>query len=732
MITLIQKTVTLLLTSIAVFCFAQVKISGKVTSKNKGVKEVSVTLKDTYDGATTDENGNYSFETTEKGNLSLVFEKAGFEKVEKPITIADQSIVLNTELKTDYADIEAVTITAGVVEASDKKRGTSLSAIDVYTTAGTDGQLSAALNFRPGVQKVGETEGLFIRGGSSAETKIFMDGSLINNYFTNSVPGIAGRDRFDVSLFKGNVFSSGGYSAQFGQALSGVLILESVDLVDQSSYDFGVSPIFISGGFQRLNKAKNASFGANVGYSNLGLITKVLDFDTDFSKVPRGFNSDFNFRIKTKGGGFLKYYGSFDNNSMAVQSPSLETDADETKVNLKGLNTYHNLSFKQKFGKYSFNAGTSYSINKNDLDFSTISNGIESHQNEYNTDGNYFNFKTMVERKVAKISTIRAGLEFNNSHETNNYNKNYKDLISSFFAETDLAISRVFSAKVGVRAETSSYLDKTNISPRLAFGYKISKDWTASLATGIFYQNPESKYLNSDAPLTFQKASHYIFQVQKSSEGRLLRLEAFYKDYEKLIKTLGNQYVQTAVNNDGNGYAKGLEFLWKDNKSIPSIDYWVSYSYLDTKRNSLNHPISLTPNFATDHTLSLVAKKFVVKWKTGLNISYTYASGRPYYDIITDNGQNILRHQGTTKNYNAANFSVNFLPNIGKKDAKAFAVYVLSISNILGSKNVYGYNFSQDGLRSSAIIPPVKRFVFIGAFISFGVDKTEAAINGNL
>ena len=78
------------------------------------------------------------------------------------------------------------------------------------------------------------------------------------------------------------------------------------------------------------------------------------------------------------------------------------------------------------------------------------------------------------------------------------------------------------------------------------------------------------------------------------------------------------------------------------------------------------------------------------------------------------------------------NFSINYLPNIGKKDAKAFPVFVLSISNILGSKNVYGYNFSANGSRSSAIVPPVNTFVFIGAFISFGVDKTDDAINNNL
>ena len=167
-------------------------------------------------------------------------------------------------------------------------------------------------------------------------------------------------------------------------------------------------------------------------------------------------------------------------------------------------------------------------------------------------------------------------------------------------------------------------------------------------------------------------------------------------------------------------------------KTFKNIDYWVSYSFLDTKRDFMNYPISLVPSFAAKHTLSVVAKNFVTDWKTGFNLSYTYASGRPYYDIVSQSGTNILRHEGTLKDYSGLNFSVNYLPNLGKKDAKAFTVLVLSVSNILGNKNVYGYNFSKDGMRSSAVVPPVNTFVFIGAFISFGVDKTNDAINNNL
>lgn len=728
--------------------FAQVKISGKVTYRNKGMGEVNVTLKDTYDGATTDSNGSFSFETSEKGNKVLTFTHPKYIDVEKSITIDNQDVSVNAELKEQINEIDAVVVSAGSIEASDKKRATALlTPIDIYTTAGADGQISSALTYLPGVQKVGETEGLFIRGGTGTESKIFMDGSLINNYFSNSVPGIAGRDRFNTSLFKGNVFSSGGYSALYGQALSGALMLESVDLPDQSSYDFGVSPIFLNAGFQKLNDNKNSSFGATVGYSNLKLMQEVFNFNTNFIGAPQGLNTDFNVRIKTKSGGFFKYYGMYDSNRMGVKVESLEPENDFSLVNLKGKNTYHNLSFKQKFGKYLLNAGTSYSYNKSDLDFSTQKNDIEIGNTKLLNDGNYINFKAVLDRKINKISALRGGFELNSASEKLNFNdvanKHYKDLISAVFVETDLGFSNQLSAKIGVRAENSSYLKKSNIAPRFALAYRLAKDWTTSFAYGLFYQNPESKYINGPANLDFQKSQHYIFQLQRATEGRSLRLEAFYKKYDDLLKVKNlpyvdgqNQYVQTADNNSGYGYAKGLELFWRDKKTFENIDYWISYSFLDSKRDFMNYPLSLKPNFASEHTISAVAKRFVPKWKTGFNISYTYAKGRPYYDIATKdvNGDSVyyVRNEGQLKDYNALNFSVNYLPNLGKKDAKAFTVFVLSVSNILGTKNVYGYNFSMDGSRNSAVVPPVNTFVFVGAFISFGVDKTQDAINNNL
>ena len=85
------------------------------------------------------------------------------------------------------------------------------------------------------------------------------------------------------------------------------------------------------------------------------------------------------------------------------------------------------------------------------------------------------------------------------------------------------------------------------------------------------------------------RENHYILNYQFNSEGRIFRAEAFYKDYDNLIK-YDDEFTDfdTNFSNDGYGFAKGIDLFWRDNKSIKNTDYWISYSYLDSKRDFKN------------------------------------------------------------------------------------------------------------------------------------------------
>ena len=74
---------------------AQVKISGIVLdNKGKGVAGVSISIKNSYDGATTDSTGAYFFKAAEKGAQTIVFSSIGFKEVEQLITIENAPLVI--------------------------------------------------------------------------------------------------------------------------------------------------------------------------------------------------------------------------------------------------------------------------------------------------------------------------------------------------------------------------------------------------------------------------------------------------------------------------------------------------------------------------------------------------------------------------------------------------------------------------------------------------------------
>lgn len=731
--------------------YAQVTISGTVKdNKSKPIYSANISLKDTYDGATTDSSGRFSFTTSEKGELIVIVTAIGYNAYEQKVTIGTDPVTVDIQLKEEITELKAVVISAGTFEASDKGKTTVLNSIDIVTTASGMGDVTGALKTLPGAQQVGESEGLFVRGGTAAETKTFIDGTLVNNFFYSSVPNIAQRGRFSPFIFKGTVFSTGGYSALYGQALSSALILESIDLPEQSQGNVGVSVIGVNGGWQHLAKNKKSSWGVNYGYTNLWPAFKVIKQNQDFYTIPEYHTGDANFRIQTSKTGMLKYYGYFSGNKMGFRTNSIDSAGYKDAFGLKNFNMYHNLSWRENLPrKWRINLGVSYADNKDDIrshmedgaDKEVLLQGLEFKQFGLKTYGNYFNAKAVLEKKLKGLSAIRFGSEFNYSNDESDFTtynnfrfeQDVREQLTSVFAETDIYLTNELAAKLGSRLEYSTLLEKINVAPRVSLAYKLGNESQASLAYGIFYQNPERKYLPAAADLQFSQAAHYIAQYQKVGKQTTLRMELFYKKYNDLVKTKLVNGNQAAVNNNGYGDAKGFELFWRDKKTFPNFDYWVSYSYLDTKRDFINYPEAIQPNFAAKHTASLVMKKMVMKWKTGFNVAYNYASSRPYYNIYNDGTGDKFADRGETPDYHNVSFSLNYLPNLFKKgNAGRFTVFVLSWSNIFGIKQVYGYNYSYNNYRKAAIIPPSRSFVFIGAFISFGVDRSEDVINSNL
>src|SRR3984957_10213425 len=117
---------------------AQTPVSGTIKDgKGHPVRGASITIKDSYDGATADSLGNFHFQATDKGTFTLIITNIGYKTVEEPVTLAGTPITLHIALKEELSELKAVTITAGSFSAGDAKRGAVLSSLDVATTAGS-------------------------------------------------------------------------------------------------------------------------------------------------------------------------------------------------------------------------------------------------------------------------------------------------------------------------------------------------------------------------------------------------------------------------------------------------------------------------------------------------------------------------------------------------------------------------------------------------------------------
>lgn len=736
--------------------WAQITIQGKVTdTKGELLIGVNITVKGSYDGATTKENGTYTFTTDKQDSITIVATYTGFNAQEKRLAITQSINEINFILKEKINDLKAVVITAGSFEASDEKKGTILNAIDIVTTAGSNGDSYSALKTLPGTQQTNDREGLFVRGGTGTETQTFIDGTWVRNAFTASVPDLGARGRFSPFIFKGTVFSAGGYSALYGQALSSAVILETIDLPDRSSANINLSSVGIGASFQSLAKNKKHSYGIGYNYVNLTPYFKLIPQQIEYLQAPTAHQIDINYRFKISKTGIIKMYGYVNTTDIDINRDNItsldyenETKVYQDRYQVNNKNSYINLSYKEYIHKnWKINIGSSFSRNKDaiqtqilDKQGNLVSDTNFSAQNAIQIKNyNYLaTIKGVLEHNFNNLNTIRLGAEYIRQYEQQyalpnkligqipytapSFQENYK----AAFAESDIYITNDIAGKIGIRAEHSSIINQYNIAPRISLAYQLRKKGQISFAYGMFYQKPDNSFLLQKRQLSYQRADHYIINYQYQPKDRIIRFELYYKKYIDLIKT--NPQIQ----NSGYGYARGIELFYRDKKTFKGIDYWISYSFIDSKRDFLNYLSLVQPDFVANHVGSFVIKKFWVKRMFGVNGTYTFSSGRPYINYNELNSSNFM--QNRTIAYHNLSISFNYIKNI----KKAFTVFVLSVNNPFGFKQVYGYNYAKLDvnqnhlLYSKEIIPSARQFIFLGMFMSFGIDRTQEAIDNNL
>lgn len=710
-----SKTITLVLfLLLAQWSVAQKEISGIVTDKgDQPIIGAALFIEGTYDGGVTDVDGRFNFPTYEDGEVKLVISYLGYETKNLMLNV-DAGTGLVIKLRESAMSLDAVEISASTFKAGDNSKVAVLKPLDIVTTAGSMGDVIAAMQTLPGTQSNADDGRLFIRGGEARETTIYIDGLKVFSPYTRSIGGSPARGRYSPFLFKGVSFSTGGYSAAYGQALSGILDMNTID--DPKDTETNISLMTVGAGLGHTQKWGNQSISISANYIDLEPYTWIVPSQADWIDPYAGVSGEAVYRYKTKKG-LLKSYLAGDRGTFKINREDIDT-GDDVLIDIQNSNIYSNTSYTSFLTeKTSLLAGVSFGFNHDDLNL--------DEDIDIKTDLEGLNSRVSLKTIINDHFVMNYGVDFIHQNDAvDNLYYGHKEVdniarnLYGGFVESDYFFTKNLAIKTGVRVEHNSFFSETAVDPRITIAQKISDNGQLSAAIGRFTQEIDNRFLFYDANLAQEKSSHFLLNYNFKTEKQILRLEAFYKKYDNLLTYEEDGEFQSNLTNDGHGRAYGFDVFWRANQMIKNVDFWVSYSWLDHERQYREFPEEATPNFSTEHNLSLVSKIWMPKLKSQLGVTYRMASGRPYENPNTSGYLN-----ERAKVFNNISMSWAYLISQQK-------ILFASVSNVTGFKNEFGYEYGSvldtQGMYPGRVIRPNDdQFFFVGFFITISPDKMK-------
>lgn len=693
---------------------AQTLIKGKVIDKNqKAIPLANVYLEGTYDGTTTDSLGNFAFETNSIGSNILKVSALGMNPFSISIASTSQEPLI-IKLIEEHIKLEEVLVPAGMMQANNSGKNSVMSALDIATTAGSMGNIVQALATLPGAQILGENGRLMVHGGEANETQTYINGLRVPQPYTSTTSESPARGRFSPVLFSGVNFSTGGYSAVYGNALSSILSLHTSPKIENPKADLSFSSIGL--GLSNTSRWKNSSVSLNTNYTNLKPYSEIIQQKINWTKPYESLSGEMIYKHQFPSA-FLNVYVSYSFENMGLKQEDINYSK-EVNVKKETKNSYLNVDYQHDLGhRWQLNSGISYGYLSDQLHYGStyIPNSekalhlqekvSKSWSNSIKSSFGFSYFDTDFREELQQFNqTIRYG---------------YHTKVAALFTETTIAIVPNLIANLGIRGTFANLQTKNMIEPRISLGYIPKIDHQFSIAYGDFHQQARQDILKFEPTLDWAAAKHYIFNYLYNKNGKIFRIEAYKKKYEHLVKydTPTANY-NSQYQNNGSGKVAGLDLFYKDSGSIRNFQYWLSYAFTDSKRNEANYSSTVTAPYVYKHSFSFVGKYWISAIRSQISVTNTVLSGRNYHDPNAD-----MFMSGKTKGYNNLSTSWSYLISQQK-------IIHLAVSNILGASPIYGYQYA-DKVNSAgqyahrAIEPAAKRFVFVGYFWTINKDKSD-------
>lgn len=696
---------------------------------------VNVFLEGTTDGAATDRSGRFQFATSRQGRQQVRATMIGFESASRPVdltpgdTVVVQLVLKETLLRLEEAVVTAQAYTTGEAET------VTLSPLEVVTTPGAAADIFLAIKTFPGVATVDEGAGLFVRGGDITETVTLLDQATVVHPYKYESPtgGVFGT--IPPFLVSGTYFSSGGFSARYGNALSAVLAMKSQDLPQQTDYtaSLGLAAASLGANVPIAPGKVGLRFSGNRSFT--GLLFRVNGQREEFTEVPQGFDGNLSLIYQYSPTGRVKLFNfaSTDRLGVHVDEPSFDG-----VYRGKTTNALHNLQWTEVFGDWFVQ--TSLSLNRYEarqqLGNLNLRPGDRTAKLRSDVERDFgARARLALGGEVERIAnTFRGTIPIQDDvldplAEVYVLDEDYAATRTGAYAEFEWQPARRIVTTLGARTDYHTLARQAVVDPRFSFQVALSKNTRARLAWGLYHQFSTPYQYNAESgnpALGAQQAQHYVAGLHHERDLLTLRVEGYHKPYRRLAVRVDEQN----VDNIGRGRARGVDVFAQYGAFLRTrFNGWMAYSFLQSRRvqaryrgEDLTHEQGPSP-FDITHNLSVVGKLRVVGFLS-VGLSLRYATGRPVTPIVeaveVEGAGYYLPVEGPVGSER--------LPDFVKLDAQASyflpfregssIVFYLALSNVFDRANVIDYDYSADYTERTERTTNFRRSVYFGVTIT--------------
>ena len=695
---------------------------------------VNVQIIDTTDGAVTGSDGRFAFSTRHLGPRDLSASFIGFEPTQQPLHLtAGDTTTVRLVLRRVLIELGETVVTVSTYTTGEDETVT-LAPLDVVTTPGASADIFRAFKTFPGVATVDDGAGLFVRGGDVSETVILLDQATVVHPYKYESPTGGAFGTIPPFMVKGTAFSTGGFSARYGNALSAVLSMESQSMPTQWSYTIGLGLAAGSVGLDMplVSDKLGLRFTGNLSFSDLML--RVNGHRDAFITTPQGHDGNLNLMYQYSPTGRLKFFSfnAGDRLGVRVAAPSFNsfyqgnTDRD-----------LHNLQWTDVLASWSIQTSASltrYTTRRQLGNLDLIPRDLTG------------KIRTDWERVLGSFGILCLGAEVEHSDnrfvgsipqgdildpeaEVFELDSSYGARRSGAYFEVDFKPVRRIVANVGMRADHHNLSDGFVLDPRLSARYQFSEDTNARLAWGIYHQFPapfEYNPTSGNPNLSPQRAQHWIGGLHHERGQLLVRLEAYYKPYRNLV--LDDAELNLA--NAGRGRASGVDFFCKYGAFLNTrLSGWMAYSLLRSRRLQVRHlefemiREEAPSPFDITHNLTLVTKMQIVRTLSG-GLTMRYATGRPITPIVgavpVIDKSYYLPIEGPVGSERLPSFQqidaqLSYVHFFGSGHQ---AVFYLAVNNLLSRANVLDYDYSIDYTQHQPRTTLFRRSIYFGTTVS--------------